>query len=199
MSCQRHRSHSQSSSPGRCFVPQNERSLKRHERSYVLRNETRRVVRNRATRRNRSTVRKGTCRSDQAFATIHGVRDWVPVLSAPPRTVRPSRHRDRYHQEKPEPEIDIARPVARRSWCRIAALTNVSPVRPARRRDRLPLNLDSRRAGEKLLPPRDSVLRYIGGLRDWSKRSELSGPYFRACGQPSGVEFHARRGHRTLG
>src|SRR5208282_4400172 len=97
----------------------------------------------------------------------------------------------------PEREIDIARPVARRWWGRIAALTNVSPVRPARLRDRLPPNLDFRRAGEKLLPPKDSVLRYIGGLRDWSKRWELSGPYFRACGQPRRVEFHARRGHRT--
>src|SRR6202042_3450331 len=98
--------------------------------------------------------------------------------------------------EKPEREIDIACPVARPSWGRIAALTNVSPVRPAKRRDRHPMNLDSRRAGETLLPPRDSVLRYIGGLRDWSKRSELSGPYFRACGQPRHVEFRARRGHR---
>lgn len=57
-------------------MPQNERSLKRHERSYVLRNEARRVVRNRATGWNRSTVGEGTCRSDQAFATIHSLRDW---------------------------------------------------------------------------------------------------------------------------
>ena len=61
-------------------MPQNERSLKRHERSCVLRNEARRVVSNRATCRNRSTVGEGTCRSDQAFATIHSLRDWVPVF-----------------------------------------------------------------------------------------------------------------------
>ena len=61
-------------------MPQNERSLKRHERSYVPRNEARRVVSNGATRRNRSTVGEGACRSDQAFATIHSVRDWVLVF-----------------------------------------------------------------------------------------------------------------------
>lgn len=63
-------------------MPQNERSLKRHERSYVLRNEARSVVSNRATRRHRSTVGEGTCRSDQAFATIHSMRDWVLVFLA---------------------------------------------------------------------------------------------------------------------
>src|SRR5215469_298754 len=52
------------SSPGRRFVPQNERSLKRHRCCSVLRNEARRVVGDRATRRNRSTVGEGTCRSD---------------------------------------------------------------------------------------------------------------------------------------
>lgn len=58
-------------------MPQNERSLKRHERSCVLRHEARRVVSNRATRRNRSTVGESTCRSDQAFATIHNERNWL--------------------------------------------------------------------------------------------------------------------------
>jgi hypothetical protein len=58
-------------------MPQNERSLKRHERSYVLRNEARRIVSNRTICRNRSTVGEGTVRSDEAFATIHGVPDWV--------------------------------------------------------------------------------------------------------------------------
>ena len=63
-------------------MPQNERRFKRHERSYVLRNEARRVVSNRATRRHRSTVGEGICRSDQAFATIHSVRHWVLVFLA---------------------------------------------------------------------------------------------------------------------
>ncbi len=61
-------------------MPQNERRLKRHERSCVLRNEARRVVSNRATRRNRSIVGEAICRSYQAFATIHRVRDWAGVL-----------------------------------------------------------------------------------------------------------------------
>ena len=61
-------------------MPQNETCLKRHERSYVLRNEARGVVSNRATPRNRSTVVEGTCRSGQAIATIHSVRDWILVF-----------------------------------------------------------------------------------------------------------------------
>ena len=61
-------------------MPQNERSLKRHERSFVLRNEARRVVSSRAICRKRSTVGESTCRSDQAFATIHSMRDWVLVF-----------------------------------------------------------------------------------------------------------------------
>src|SRR5271170_6183001 len=80
MSSQQRRSQPQSSSPGRCFVPQNERSLKRHERAYVLRNEARRIVSSRATRWNRSTVGEGIGRSDQAFATIHSLRDWVSAF-----------------------------------------------------------------------------------------------------------------------
>ena len=75
MSSQPRRRQSQSSS-----LPKNERCLKRHKRSYVLRNDARRVVSKRATRGNRSTVDEGTCRSDQAFATIHSVRGWVPLF-----------------------------------------------------------------------------------------------------------------------
>jgi len=61
-------------------VPPNERSLKRHERPYMLRNEARRVVRNGATSRNRSAVGEGICRSVQGFATIHSERDRVLVF-----------------------------------------------------------------------------------------------------------------------
>jgi hypothetical protein len=42
----------------------------------MSRNEARRVVRKRATFRNRSTVGEDTCRPGQAFATIHSERDW---------------------------------------------------------------------------------------------------------------------------
>src|SRR5579859_6589137 len=62
------------------------------------------------------------------------------------------------HRKCGRSEIDIARPVARRSWSRIAALTSVSSARHARRQDGLPVNLDSWRAGERLLPSRNSVL-----------------------------------------
>ena len=61
-------------------MPQNERSLKRHESSYVLRNEARRVVSNRATCRNRSTVGEDPRLSGQPFATIHGVHYWALVF-----------------------------------------------------------------------------------------------------------------------
>jgi hypothetical protein len=50
-------------------VPQDKRSLKRYERSHLLRNEARCEVLSRATRRNRSSVGEATCRSDQSFAT----------------------------------------------------------------------------------------------------------------------------------
>jgi hypothetical protein len=46
----------------------------------VLRNEARRVVSQRATCRNRSTLGESTCRFDQSFATIHNVREWVLVF-----------------------------------------------------------------------------------------------------------------------
>ena len=61
-------------------MPKNEMSLKRHERSHVPRNEARRVVSQRAACWNRSTVGEATCRSDEAFATAHGVRDWALVF-----------------------------------------------------------------------------------------------------------------------
>ena len=60
-------------------MPQNKRSLKRHQRTCVLRNAARCVVANRATRWKRSTV-SGTRRSDQAFASIHGVPDWFLLV-----------------------------------------------------------------------------------------------------------------------
>ena len=61
-------------------MPQNERSLKRHRRSCVLRNEARRVVGNRTTCRNRSTVCESASRSGHSSATCHILRDWVPVF-----------------------------------------------------------------------------------------------------------------------
>ena len=61
-------------------MPQNERSLKRHECSCVLRNDARRVVGSRATRRNRSAIHERICGSRQAFARTHGMRDLVLVF-----------------------------------------------------------------------------------------------------------------------
>jgi len=61
-------------------VPQNERRLKRHERSRVLRNEPRRVVSSRANRQNRSAVSEGARRSGHTLATNHRVRDWALVF-----------------------------------------------------------------------------------------------------------------------
>lgn len=58
-------------------MPQNKRRLQRHQRSYVLRNEARRVVRGWAIGRNNGIVCEAICRTNQAFATIHSVRDWV--------------------------------------------------------------------------------------------------------------------------
>jgi len=61
-------------------VPQNKRRFQRHECSDIPRNQARRVVSNRATLRDRSTVAKRTCRSGLAFAAIHNVRDWILVF-----------------------------------------------------------------------------------------------------------------------
>ena len=61
-------------------MPQNERSLKRHRRSCVLRNEARRVVGNRTTCRKGGTVGECICRSVLRFATSHGEPDWLPVF-----------------------------------------------------------------------------------------------------------------------
>lgn len=61
-------------------MPQNKRRLQRHERSHVLRNEARCVVSSRASRRNQSSVCEATCRANQDFATIHGLRDWGSVF-----------------------------------------------------------------------------------------------------------------------
>ena len=61
-------------------MPQNERSLERNERPSVPRDEARRVVGNRATCRNRSTVAVSTCCFDRAIVTIHSLRDWIPLF-----------------------------------------------------------------------------------------------------------------------
>jgi hypothetical protein len=61
-------------------VPQNKRRLQRHERSHVLRNEARCVVRSRTSRGNNSSVCEATCRANQDFATIHELRDWGSVF-----------------------------------------------------------------------------------------------------------------------
>ena len=61
-------------------MPQNESSLKRHERCCVLRNEARRVVCCWAIGRGIGSIWEGTCRPDEAFATIHSERDWVVVF-----------------------------------------------------------------------------------------------------------------------
>ena len=55
-------------------MPQNERSFERHERSYMPRNEARRVVCNWATCQEGSTVSESACCSGQSFATSHRMR-----------------------------------------------------------------------------------------------------------------------------
>ena len=61
-------------------MPQNERRLKRHECSCVLWNEARRVVSDWAACGNRSAVSEGTSGFGRAFATSHGLHDWVAVF-----------------------------------------------------------------------------------------------------------------------
>lgn len=61
-------------------MPENERSLKRHERSRMPRNETRRKVSDRAAGGKRSAVGERTCRFSRAIATSHNLRDWVAVF-----------------------------------------------------------------------------------------------------------------------
>jgi len=61
-------------------VPKNERCLKRHERSCVLRHEARRVVSDRATCRNRSTIGEATHRSGHRFAALHGERERALIV-----------------------------------------------------------------------------------------------------------------------
>ena len=61
-------------------MPQNERSLQRHERSHVLRNEAWSIVCGRAIGRNNDSVCEEICRTNEAFATTHGLRNGVPVI-----------------------------------------------------------------------------------------------------------------------
>lgn len=61
-------------------MPQNERRLKRYERSRVLRNEPWRIVSSRAACRNRSTVSEGTRSSGQRLTANHCVRYWAFVF-----------------------------------------------------------------------------------------------------------------------
>ena len=61
-------------------MPQNKRRFQWHQRTCMLRNQARCVVRNRATRRNRNTVGEGVCRSDQAFTAIHSLRGRSPIF-----------------------------------------------------------------------------------------------------------------------
>ena len=61
-------------------MPQNKWRLQWHERPRVLRNEARGVVPGWAIGRDNGSVCEATCRTNQAFATIHSVRDWVLVF-----------------------------------------------------------------------------------------------------------------------
>ena len=63
------------SAPGWGVVPEYERSLQRHERSVVLGNQPRSVVRTRTRRRNRESVQETVGGTDEALAAIHDVAD----------------------------------------------------------------------------------------------------------------------------
>lgn len=58
-------------------MPENKRSLQRYKRSFVLRNNSRRVVRNRTMSRDRGGVREATRPTNQRFAALHGLQDRV--------------------------------------------------------------------------------------------------------------------------
>jgi len=62
------------------FVPQNERSLKRYERSYVPRNEARCVVSSRVIRRNRSTIGVVRCGCTQRFGKLRALNTLEAAL-----------------------------------------------------------------------------------------------------------------------
>ena len=72
--------HSFNSSPRGCVVPENKRRFQRHQRPRVLRNEPRGVVSGWAIGRDNGGVCEATRRTNQAYATIHSVRDWVLVF-----------------------------------------------------------------------------------------------------------------------
>lgn len=61
-------------------MPQDERRLERHGCSFMMRDEARRVISNRATGRNRSTVGEGVRGSREGFATRHFLRERFPVF-----------------------------------------------------------------------------------------------------------------------
>ena len=128
-------------------MPKNERSLKRYKCSSMPRNETRRVVRNRATRRSRSPICEGTRRFDRrSHDSLH--RGSVTVLLR--LRIQFHRHSIGIDVIKKDLEhgIGIAHSDVRRLQGRIAELTNASPVPPARQQAQPPLSLDSRHAGE---------------------------------------------------
>ena len=136
------KNHQRAHRQGWRFGPQNERSFKRHKCSSVLRNDARRVVSNRTSCRNRSAVDEGGLRS-RPNVLRHGSS---PVqmghrLSAVRRRAQHSRHRNPFRREKPEPEMNIARPVARQSRGRIISAdqcfassacqaTSSAPIKP---------------------------------------------------------------------
>ena len=61
-------------------MPQNKRRLQRHQRSRVLRNVARGVVRNWASGRDNSRVCEAIRRTNQAFGTIHGLCNWGRII-----------------------------------------------------------------------------------------------------------------------
>ena len=61
-------------------MPQNKGRLQRHQRPDVLRNEARGVVRSRTIGRDNGSVCEATCRTNQAFPTIHSLRDWASIF-----------------------------------------------------------------------------------------------------------------------
>lgn len=61
-------------------MPQNKRRFQGDRRPRVLRDDARGVVRGRAIGWDYGSVCDATCRTHRTFATIHGLRDWVPVL-----------------------------------------------------------------------------------------------------------------------
>ena len=180
-------------------MPKNKRRLQRHQRSHVLRNEARCVVRSRAIGRDSCSVGEATCRTHQAFATIHGLCNWSRIFLCL-----------RVEFDPHSIGINIVKKDLNLENILLALLLNgrgtESQCRPVFREFGLPGDqIRSQRTSilgalakscRRLI---DSVRRCIVVLHDWLRRSESSEPCFRACEQPSVAEFHARRGHKTLG